>query len=453
VTRHATGWLALAGAAALAFSGCARRPAAESVVIVTVDTWRADAFGAGGHPSVRTPHLDRFFRGGLQFADASSPVPTTLASHASILSGEWPTGHRVPRNGWPVPDDVHTIAEILRERGFATGAFVSSAALHPSFGLDQGFQVYDFETPRVVERDQDWRGAEDTLRRAEAWWSGHAGERRLLWVHLFEPHFPYAPAPEDFALYDTGYRGPANGSMDFLFAMWEDASLLPPAARDHLESLYHAEITGMDRKAGAFLERLAVEPGVVSVIVGDHGESLGEHGLRFKHGPLVYPADVDVPLVIRGVPPFGPGVSGRLVRTVDLIGTLLDRLGVRADLPADAGDLVDGPFAEHVPPAFSEASMPWNVEQPGAYPNLFKQRAIRTKEWTYVETPYLRDYAWYRRATDPAERDPVAGPEGVVRERLPRELEDWIDRGRERPPPTGIDPDLLDRLESLGYIE
>ncbi|MCA9753416.1 MAG: sulfatase, partial [Gemmatimonadetes bacterium] len=319
--RARPGRLALAIATTFALAGCERAapppaaPAVDSALLLTIDTWRADHFGAGGHPGVRTPWLDRFFRGGTQFSQAYSCVPTTLASHATMLSGRWPSEHGVPRNGWPLAADVPLLPDSLAD--VHSGAFVSSAALDPRLGLARAFERYDFEVPHAVEGDQAWRSAGDTLARAREWWRSRAGSRRFLWVHLFEPHFPYAPDPIDRAVYDTGYSGPADGSMRFLYAMWDDPSLLPPAARDHLESLYVAEIAGLDRVVGPFLAEILAEPSLLAVITSDHGESLGEHDLRFKHGPYVYPADVRVPLVLTGTSEFPAGVSDRLVRTID----------------------------------------------------------------------------------------------------------------------------------------
>ena len=437
----------------IAFAGCSSSsPPAESAILITIDTWRADRFGAGGHPDVRTPHLDRFFRGGTQFVDAWAPIPTTLASHASLLTGEWPTGHGVPRNGWPVPEDVVTIAELLGEEGFSTAAFVSSAALDPGFRLGQGFDVYDFASTARVERDQNWRPAPATLERAQRWWESTPG-RRLLWVHFFEPHFPYDPDPVDFALYDTGYRGPADGSMDFLFAAWADSSLLQGGARAHLEALYHAEITGLDRKLGRFLDALAVEHRLLTILTADHGESLGEHGLSFKHGPHVFAGDVSVPLVARGVAPFGPGVSDAVVRTVDVPGTILDLLGVEANLPEGAAALTPSPGHGGDRLSFAEASMPWNVEEAGLYANAHKQRVIRTRDWTYVETPFANEKLWFDRRRDPGERRPAAGPGGEEKDRLTRELTEWIARGTHRPAPSTVDPELIEQLRALGYIE
>ncbi|MFN8176990.1 MAG: sulfatase [bacterium] len=446
---------ALLWAAVLAafVTGCSSRSDVRSVVLVTIDTWRADRFGAGGNPVVRTPHLDRFFRGATQFADAWSAAPTTLASHSTMLTGLWPTEHGVPRNGWPLPPEVPTLAEELRKDGIATGAFVSSAALDPAFGLARGFDVYDASPTRAETRDQAWRPAPETIAKAEAWWPA-AGRRRFLWVHFFEPHFPYEPDSADFALYDTGYRGPANGSMQYLRALWSDSAPLPEDARAHLESLYVAEITGLDRKIGAFLEALAAEEGVLTVVTADHGESLGEHGIRFLHGPGVYAGDVQVPLAVRGSRTFPPGITRATVRTIDIPRTILAALGVRSKLAAEGEDLASRVRGGEGEVAFSEASMPWNLEVEGRYPNLFKQRAVRTDRWTLVETPYLDRREWFVRAEDPGE---LGAPAAVAPEAqavgLSKLLADWIARGRPRRQPSDVDPALAEKLRSLGYVD
>lgn len=429
---------------------CAPAAPGPSAILVTIDTWRADRFGAGGHPHVRTPHLDRFFRGATQFADAWAPAPTTLSSHATLLTGLWPSGHGIPRNGWPLPDDVPTLAESMRRARVATGAFVSSAALDSVFGLGRGFDVYDAHSTRAVARDQAWRPAEETLALATDWWSRTRG-RRFLFVHLFEPHFPYEPRREDFALYDTGYRGPANGSMDFLFALWAEPALFTPQARAHLESLYHAEITGLDRAMGRFLETLAREEDVLVAVTADHGESLGEHGLRFKHGPNVYEGDVRVPLAVRGAGP--PRVTGAVVRTIDVARTLVDWFELPAGLAADGVDLRSAGDANTDLAAYAEASMPWDVERAGEYPNAHKQRAVRTAEWTLIETPWRGEAQWIRRAEDPGELRDASPPPPDAPAALVTLLRGWISRGAPRERPSGIDPAVRERLRSIGYID
>jgi arylsulfatase A-like enzyme len=237
--------------------------------------------------------------------------------------------------------------------------------------------------------------------------------------------------------------------MDFLFALWEDPSLLDGGAREHLEALYHAEITGLDRAIGPFLARLETEERAIVVVTADHGESLGEHGLHFKHGPHVFPGDVEVPLAARG-PGFGSAVSDALVRTIDVPRTLLEGLGVDARLPDGAASLAR-PGGDR--PVYAEASMPWNVEQEGAYPNARKQRVIRTRDWACVVTPWRDETLWFDRRRDPGELRPRPAPQAEVASELLRDLSDWIGRGQARPAPTGIDPALVERLRAIGYVD
>jgi arylsulfatase A-like enzyme len=365
-----------------------------------------------------------------------------------MLTGTWPSGHGVPRNGWPVPETVETVPEILQRAGFATAAFVSSAALDPVFGLNQGFDVYDFSATQEVARDQAWRTAGETLERATSWWWS-APRGKFLWVHLFEPHFPYEPDPKIFAPYDTGYSGEAQGTMDFLFALWENKSLVTPGARAHLEALYHAEITTLDLALGEFLGMLAEDPGTFVIVAADHGESMGEHGLEFKHGPHVFPADVQVPLAVRGAS-LSPGVTAAMVRTIDCAPTILEALGVKEPHPQEAVSLTISARGGSELPVFAEASMPWDVERPGVYANALKQRALRTSDWALVVTPWKNEQVWFDRREDPAELAPAGPPEEVGR-RLADTLEEWAEARRVRTDPFSVDPEMIRRLESLGY--
>lgn len=444
-------------AAALAvFASCSSAPRARDAVLLTIDTLRADRLGCQGNPLVRTPALDRFFRGATQFSNAFSPAPTTLVSHASMLTGLWPSEHGIPRNGWPLAEGIATLPAQLDAKRFARGAFVSSAALDPRFGLDRGFEVYDCETTRDVARDQAWRSADETCSRALSWWRAEAGRRRFLFLHVFEPHFPYEPERLDLSTYEsaaaTTAADPAAGSMEFLFALWENAALFTPDVREHLLAMYHAEITGLDRRLRPVLDEFA-DSGALVVVTADHGESLGERGLNFKHGPNVFPGDVHVPLAIRGTPPFAPGLSDAFVRGIDLAPTILAALGVVAApaLVSDAVDLASRARGGADLPAFSEASMPWNVERPGEYPNREKQRALRTRERALVATPWAGTEEWFDRARDPGEEEPLASPGGDDAARLERDLAAWGDRGAPREPPTGISPELVEQLHGLGY--
>ncbi|MDP7031856.1 MAG: sulfatase [Gemmatimonadota bacterium] len=449
-----TGWVLASLILAVALPvGCGGdSPVVESVVLITVDTWRADCFGAGGHPDVRTPRIDRFFRGGMQFCRAYSPSPTTLASHTSMLTGLWPTTHGVPRNGWYVPEDVETLAEILRESGFSTGAFVSSAALDRSLNLGQGFDPYDSRTVRDVPLDQGWRPAAETLPPAREWWAKREG-RAFLWVHLFEPHFPYEPNSVDLALRATGYSGPANGSMEFLRAAWDDPSLLDGGGTRHVASLYLAEIDGLDREIGGFLRELELEESVMVVLTSDHGESLGERGLPFRHGPSVFDQDVRVPLLVRGSPNFGAGLADAMVRTIDVPAAILGELQVEWSRPEEAGNLADWTRGGSGLPVFGVASMPWDAEREGEYANLRKPRVARSPEAAVFVVPGARQRGWTDPRTDPGELQYQALPPAGEPVRLFEELERWIADARVVPPEGPLDPEVEDRLRSIGYVD
>ena len=288
------------GASARAASGTAR-----DVLLITVDTLRADATGFGGNPRVATPALDRLAASGRVFPDAHAHNVMTLPSHANILTGRLPFEHGVRDNsGFVLPDDVPTVAEHFAGAGFATAAVVGAFPLDARFGLARGFGLYDDRYPegsevagfRLVER----RGDEVVAAGLE-WWRRHRGERRFLWVHLFDPHAPYEP-PEPFA------------------ARYADAP-------------YLGEVAAVDAFLAPLLEEVlgpGADPALV-VFTSDHGEGLGEHG-ELTHGLFAYESTLRVPLVVRA-PELAPGVDGTPARHVDVVPTLLDGAG----LPVPAG--------------------------------------------------------------------------------------------------------------------
>jgi arylsulfatase A-like enzyme len=415
--------------------------------LVTIDTFRADAFGAGGHPLVRTPWLDRFFRGSVQFSSAFSPCATTLASHTSILTGAWPTSHGVLRNMHRVPDELTTLAEILHENAFATAAFVSSSALEPQLNLSQGFDVYDFRPIQSPELEQAWRPAGRTLHRAQAWWTGGSG-RRFLWVHVFEPHFPYDPPRPLVELYDPGFTGDLTGDMQTIFDVWAEPDDFSAEQREHLKAMYFAEISGLDRILGRFLAEIEDSPATIFVVTADHGESLGEHSLHFKHGPYLYPQDVEVPLAVRA-PGESPGIVPAMVRTLDIPRTMLARLSVEAELPQESADLMQWRDGGEGLPVFGLASMPWHRFEGPADSQL--QRALRTPRAAYVDTPWERRREFFRREEDPGELRPIA-PEGDAAEALRATLDAWLSASSSPAADLG-DAEFQERLRSLGYVE
>ena len=279
---------------------------APDVLLITVDTLRADALGAYGHRGGATPWMDRLAGAGVRFETARAQTVLTLPSHANILSARYPFAHGVRDNaGFRFPVAIDTLPVWLRARGYRTGAFVSAFPLDARFGLARGFDVYDDRlagTPRPAFLEQE-RAGPDTIARALAWLGSGDTKPSFCWVHLYEPHYPYAP-PEPFASRFAGdpYEGEVAAA---------DAALAP---------LLAAILDGPRRDS------------TIVILTGDHGESLGEHG-EATHGIFAYEATLRVPLILYAPAMMTPAVRRDAVRHVDLAPTVLDLIG--APSPAD----------------------------------------------------------------------------------------------------------------------
>lgn len=289
----------LAGFLALAAAAPSRRP---DVLLITIDTLRADSVGFAGNRGVQTPVLDRLAAAGRVFTDAHAHNVVTLPSHVNILTGLYPYEHGIRDNtGFRLSGDIPTLATVLRDAGYVTGAFVGAYPLDSEFGLDRGFQVYDDRTTRGASDDEFGmaeRRGDEVVAAALEWWKAKQGGPRFLWIHLFDPHAPYAP-PEPFAsrYKQTPYLGEVAATDSFL------APLLGPL------------LDGKTRSA-------------LVVVTSDHGEGLGEHG-EATHGLFAYESTLKVPLVIWG-PGVKPGHDGRPARHVDIFPTVLQTVGVKA---------------------------------------------------------------------------------------------------------------------------
>jgi arylsulfatase A-like enzyme/tetratricopeptide (TPR) repeat protein len=270
------------------------------LLLISIDTLRADAPGFGGRRPSPTPLLDRLAAAGRVFTDAHAHNVVTLPSHTNILTGLYPFQHGVRDNeGFRVPAGVPTLATVLHAAGYATGAFVGAYPLDSWFGLNRGFDVYDDHYPKGSHPDQFLfaeRKGDKVVAPALAWWQRQRGSRRFMWVHLFDPHAPYEPAePYKSRFPGNPYLGEVAAADGYL------APLLTPFL------------------AGA-------ETPTLIVVTGDHGESLGEHGEQ-THGLFAYEATLHVPLLLWG-PGVTPGRDGRPARHVDIFPTLLEAAGL-----------------------------------------------------------------------------------------------------------------------------
>jgi choline-sulfatase len=392
-----------------------------NVLLITLDTTRADRLGCYGYEPARTPTLDDLARKGVLFANAYCPVPLTLPSHASILTGLNPFSHGVHNNGtYALGEEQRTLAEILRERGMATAAFTASFSVDSRFGLGQGFDVYDdsFQGDIPFKPVNSERRADDVFASFSAWLEKNAPARFFAWVHFFDPHLPYAPPPD--------------------------------LAQDFLDRPYDGEIAAMDRAIGRIVEALReknILDRTLIILAGDHGEALGEKG-ESGHGVFLYEMSVRVPLIFYAGErlPAGTTVDPR-VRLIDIVPTVLDLLAVNPPGDLEGESLI--PYIE------KRATKPLDSYLETFYPRenhgWAELTGLVSGEWKYIEAPRPELYHLGR---DPEETSNLVAEEKETAAGMKRALEDMI-RGAAGGPKAGrsLTAEDEERLRSLGYIQ
>ena len=388
-----------------------------NVLLVTIDTLRADAVGAYGQPGGTTPWIDRLASGGVRFSNARAHNVVTLPSHANILSGRLPTEHGVHDNaGFRFPASLETLATILKAQGYRTGAFVSAFPLESRFGLARGFDEYDdrfADAARPAFLVQE-RSGHETVASARRWIDSRPDAPWFCWVHLYEPHYPYAP-PADLA---TRFKDPYHGDVSAA-----DAALQPLLA----------PIISAGRSARTLV-----------VLTSDHGESLGEHG-EATHGVFAYEAALKIPLIVHQPALVRPAVIGRPARHIDLLPTILDVVGLESP---------SGLPGESLVPAMTGA------RETADAPTYFEAlSASLTRRWApldgivigsmkYIELPIPE---LYDLKADPNEANNLATSEPARVKQLRLRLEQL------RGPRVNVAAEIesaetRERLRSLGYI-
>ena len=431
--RRVGSWVAIAGLAVVAAVAVsyvlfdrfdAPRYAAGSlkdgnVLLITMDTTRADHLPVYGYENVDTPGLDRLAASSLIFENAIAHVPLTLPSHTSILTGQLPISHGIRDNeGFVVDSKVATLASILKSKGYATAAFVSAFVLDSRWGLNQGFDSYfdHFNPYREVNRDDIQRKAEETETEVERWLPAHKDGRFFCWVHFYDPHDPYDP-PE-------------------------------PYASRYASNRYDGEIAYMDQYIGkllAKLEELGLSDRTLVIVTGDHGEGLGEHD-EPTHGMFLYSTTTQVPLLIRV-----PGGKQRrirgIVRHIDLAPTILDFLGFPAGGDMQGASLIpmiNGTEATHRT-AYSESLY---AEHHYGWSPL---KSLTTDRHEFIESPKSE---LFDRLKDKAQLHNLIDEKESLASDLGDQLHAIVDRytRKDLEGPRKMDADTEAKLRSLGYL-
>jgi arylsulfatase A-like enzyme/Tfp pilus assembly protein PilF len=391
------------------------------VYLITIDTLRADHVHCYGDEQIQTPALDSIARDGIRFTQAFTPSPITNTAHTSILTGLLPSVHGVTDFGIPLQKTIPTWAELLKQNGYQTAAFIGAVVLDSRTlapGLDRGFDYYD-NFPSDAGESKHWgrveRRGEDVVHRAEAWMDGHPAKPRFVWVHLYDPHDPYDPPP--------------------------------PFAQIYKDRLYDGEIAYADSALGhllTYLKRQNRYNRALIVVVGDHGEGLGEHGEQ-THGIFLYDATTHVPLLIK-LPVSGkPAVVEAQVQTTDILPTVLDLLDIAAPAALAKhslrGEFAEGKEGDRV--VFGETDYPLRF---GWAP----LRAVRSGGFKFIEAPRPE---LYDLGKDPGELKNEYEPWNPTVQHLRAELTSSPMRPPRASASSGAaSSKTLNELRALGYL-
>ncbi len=409
----------------------------SSVILITIDTLRADHLGCYGYSKIHTPSIDSLSADGVQFENAYSAVPITLPSHATMMTGAYPmktgmhdfSGNRLSA-GQP------TMAGILRRQGYATGAVVASAVLDSRFGLNSGFDFYydHFDFNRLSEANLDAMERpgnlvmDEALKWLQALLQANSHRKFFLWVHLYDPHYPYNSPP--------------------------------PFAAEYRDHPYDGEIAFADSQVGrltSFLKKGKLYDDTLIVLAGDHGEGLGEHGEK-THGFFIYNSTLHVPLIIKPAT-IKPAASkparaaahrnvAAPVSLVDLLPTVLDSL--QMPIPNEAQgrsltSLLRGEAATAASDLYGETYLP------RIHFNWSELRGIRKNRYHFIDAPRPE---LYDLEADPGELHNLFPTRQAVSAELRAQLARVIKQdtpGQETVEKTSLDPEMLERLKSLGY--
>jgi arylsulfatase A-like enzyme/Flp pilus assembly protein TadD len=409
------------GAAAAAVGGWryarASAPVSGPIILISIDTLRADHLPVYGYTRVRTPAIDALAADGVVFDRAYSHAPQTLPAHTAMLSGRLPFETGVRDNvGFVVKPGERLLPQMLRERGFTTGGIVSAYVLRKETGISQGFDFFDGEMPpsspelSIGQMQRDGMASEAI---AEHWLDTQRSSRVFLFLHLYEPHKPYTP-PERFSAF-----APYDG-----------------------EIAYSDEIVG---RLVHYLKSHQLYDRSTIVLVSDHGEGLGDHGEQ-EHGLFIYDEAIHVPLIIKQAENLGAGRRvADLAQHVDLVPTILDY--VKAPIPGTLRGRSLKPLLEgtgHLP-------------EPAIYAEALYARyhfgwseltALTDGRYRYIKAPRAELYDLQR---DPHERQNVAGDRATVATALSGAL-DRLTAGTTIPAPSAVSAEARERLQALGYV-
>jgi len=425
---------------------CGRGPSAPTnLLLISIDTLRPDMLGCYGYDRPTSPTLDRLASEGVLFEFAVASSPWTLPSHASMLTGVYANRHAMKSPGSQLPDEIPTIAEILSERGFATGAFVNSHYLSKRYGLGRGFDAFRYVREATATAEPARVGEEALAHLAK-----NRGEPFFLFVHLYDVHSNYISLPEFEERFIRPYDGVVDGTTKQLIRFRKEEVEIDDDDRRHLVDLYVAGIRqiddGIDRLLSG-IEELDLLDRTLVIVTADHGEEFLEHG-GFLHGRTQYDELLRIPLIIHG-----PGVPrgkriAEPVSVIDLLPTALSLFGAPADPSLDGLDISplwrDGAAPSEDRPLFSEADH--NNEENDII------RSVRYGGYKLVRNRLTGEEFLFDLRRDPGETTSLIDEEPEIARRLGGAIDAFDQAEAAGVPLSDLSPEERALLEELGYI-
>lgn len=480
-----------------------------NVVLISIDTTRADFIGCYGNKIIATPNIDRLAQQGVLFENYYSTVNTTLAAHSSIFTGLYPRNHGVGRNSMRLNQKNLTLAEYLSAKDYKTAAFIGSYALASVFGINQGFATFDegfigdpnqyiakdMQGTNVEHKSFEWlvtkenvghimRSADEVNRSFFQWLPQNKQHKFFAFVHYYDPHFPYDPPEQWYKRHlehipeDTPLTQEAREPLESLFQTQikpvegfrpedMDTLQLPDYARALLK-LYLSEIEYADHAVGQVVEELkkdGLDSKTIVIVTADHGENLIDHSQFnsfFRHGFLPHESETHIPLVIwcPRMLPAGHRVE-RTASEVDMFPTLLSLLGFKPPT-VDGISLLPDLFSDTGKsdrPIFSESSQPHakfdknirNLE----WVNDLNAASVRVKDYKYINVPWKSFDGVFEIPDDPVENNNLAGKEPDVMKSLQSKLNEWRSKALTGNVDTTFEltDEEREKLQSLGYVQ
>ena len=408
----------------------AARPKGEgpNVVLVTIDTLRADHLGSYGHPKIRTPNLDALARQGARFEMAMAQFSQTNPSHASILTGLYAATHKVKVHGVDkVSPSVATLAEVLAGQGYVTAGIYSWPSFDPPMsGLDRGFAtyrgVYQEVTGQQGQQDfwRRWDGRADaTTDAALQWLRGSPAAPFFLWLHYQDPHYPFTPPPPFDTMYDPDCHNCADGGWNTIDRIHAGERF---SERDiaHVVAQYDGEISSTDQEIGRLLDGLRqanLLSNTMVIVTADHGESFNDNG-RWFHPLILYNSVLRVPLLIWYPPAVPEGtVVDAVAQSIDIVPTILELAGIALPAQVEGRSLLPLVLGrEKGDDRMAFAQVPDD-----------SMIALATREWKLIRNNVSGELELYNLRTDPGERNNLALTNPRQAAELAQKLKVWMD--------------------------